>query len=432
MLFFDRFKTGLQDCIGVFSLKLSDSIPSAKSVLGDLLTSEKPIGKDQYTLAYRRDDVIHNGINTKSQLIITPEINFKCYDDKGERVPEDELFLKSYSETIDLQNILLETTKDALKYGIGWIENLYPDSINREHIVSQRSVAGEPLDFLRDFNNNIVYEDDNITPKSYVQYVSDMADVPTSRDPDSLYGVAPQQKAMVVFREEMIPIKLNRDMISVIEPQYDILRQKISTMRTNDVARRNRAVPRYHISVGDENYRPGPDERKKIKDEIKQTKPNDDIVTDGFVKINELGKNINDEGLEREEMYVLRQCTAMGIPYAYITSSGDKTNKSIVSDQKMLLFQSISTLRKLISKQYMNATIPLLNHKFKSTRQHMIFDELSLDSMESKSLRLQRYAKSELITPDNDLEKFIRENEGLPQMNPNTKVDEEKDDQDRG
>lgn len=427
MGFLDIFRSDLggnSDSPNVYGVKLGRKEElNAKTDIKTLLDSAARVKKSNLKMCYLRDDVCYNGVNVKSNLLVPENFRFICRDKEGKRVEEDEQFLEMWKNRIDLPTKLRETVVDAFIGGIGWMENLYPQSeasddvaIETLSLVDQRVPNMEYIDFLRDLEGNIIWDSNNLEPLAYVQYLSDFADIPKGRDPSQEFGVTPKDRCMILFKHEIFPITFNKSMVGIIEPQYNLIRQKISTMKMAEKTQRNRANPKYHVKVGNLDYRPGPNERGKIKKEISELGADDDIVTDWYVDIKELGMNVNDTALNREEKYVERQCTTMGVPMSYVTGTASGENKSIANDLKIILFKTLIPMREDLARQYLNNTLPYLmtKHKFKSVSQTIEWEPLAFDDLDSKSIRIQRYAKAGLLLPDDALEKHIREQENLP------------------
>ena len=421
------FKTKSNEPIVYTTTLESKDTVTSKSPIGKLIESPKRVKKSDLKLCYLRDDVCYNGINIKSELTITPKISFRCYDGENNRVASDEAFLEFWRDKINLRDVLVEVVKNANIGGVGWIENLRSIE-DKTTLVDQRSIDMTKIDYLRDVDKNIVFKKDGITPLSAVQVVDYTTEVPRNRDPSIVYKnmnmtfyVPAGGKYLLLFDEEIFPIVLNDDEIGIIEPQYDIIRQKISTMRMAERTQRKRANVRYLIRLGNQDYMPGPTEREKIRTEFSNLNADEDIVVDWFVDVEEMGKNINDTSIQREDTYVIRQCTCMGVPSTYVTGVSQGENESIVADLKSILFTSIESMQKKIGEQYLRNTIPLLNHDFTSVRQEIEWGHLTLESMESKSLRIQRYTKAGVIEPDDILEAHVRETEFLPKKDDATK-----------
>jgi hypothetical protein len=422
MGFFDIFKSDYLNTDYVYGIQLGEKDNTkATSPISKLVGEAKRVKKENLKLCYLRDDVCYNGVNLKAKLIVPTNYKFICLDSKGNRVTEDEDYLTTYGEKIHLQEVLTEAVSDALKGGLGWIEQLRDTNGT---LVSQRAVDMESMDYLRDMNDEIIYDDTGLEPLAYVQYVSELIDIPKDRDPSLVYGISTNRKCMLIWKDEIFPLSLNRDEIGIIEPQYDIIRQKISNMKMAEKMLRKRANPRYHIQVGNQDYRPGPNERAKIKKEFQTLGADEDIVSDWYVNVTELGTSVNTTSLEREDRYIQRQCTCMGIPPAYVTGTAlgeGQGYRALTNDLRVILFKTIEPMRSRVSDIYLQNTIPHLNHKFKSVKQYIEWENLALDDLESQSIRLQRYSKCGVIMPDDGVEKHIRELERLPPIDEETR-----------
>ena len=385
-----------------------------KRMTGHMPEPTKRVPKKNLQLMYLRDDICFNGVNKLTRLTMSNDFYWKCLDEDGVEVKEDVEYMKMWSSNTNLWLKLYEMSKNTFIFGVGWLEPLKIQDGDHEMTVGVDVIDSKTMDFLRNRENSIVY-DEYGKPKGYVQYVPYNYDVPKDREKNTMSG-----KAMFLYPDETAYFTFDNfggsvDGVGVIEPQYDVVRRKKSLEKANTQSALRRGNPRYHAKIGNEKYRPSPNERKRVKDELMSLAPQDDIVTEWWVDIGMLEADVVADVTGLLKYYVERQASCMGIPMAFLSEGGENTNRATLVDQKKILFRTIEAYRKRISVMFSEQIVPLImkNRSFSSTPV-LTWEPMSLDDKESRSIRLQRYAKSGILTPTIDLENEIRRMEELP------------------
>lgn len=388
----------------------------------------KRVGKKDLQLIYNRDDVAFNGINKLVKLIMSSEMYWDTEDES------DREYMELWSENTGFWEKTYETFKNAFIFGIGWQEIMTADKDGEDVAVGVDVVDSKTMDFMRDTQNRIIYNEYG-TPEGYVQKIPYGTEPAPGRE---YSGGPPGEKLQKFGVDEISYFTFNHlggsvDGIGLVEPQYDIVRRKKSIEKANTQSAIRRGNPRYHIKTGNEKYRAGPDERKRLDEELKKLKPQDDIITDWWVDINTLEADVPTEIERILRYYVARQASCMGIPMAYVSEEGEATNRSTLHDQKILLFKTIETYRKRYSLLFDKQVMPVIqrNRKFKTTPK-LRWENVALDDKESRSIRLQRYAKAGLLTYDKELEKAIRRMEDLPDLSGDGRDSEDGEDNQGG
>jgi len=381
----------------------------------------KRVPREQLETIYFRDDVVYNGINLYVRLMMSSPFTLVTDD------PDDQEYLDMWSYTTDLHGVVYETIKNQLMFGIGWMELIWGnakeiDMPAKKILARLDTIDCKFMDFFRDGYGNIKYNKYGF-PEGYAQIVPPGFVVPKNREITGMIYLVTQLgtgRAMQLWEDEIAyftfeTVGAGADGVGIIEPQYDLVRRKKSIEKGHAQSVMRRGNTRYQIKNGNEKYRPGPDEREAIKRELKELKPEDDIVTEWWTDIKVLEAQDAGEINDTLLYYINQQCGCMGLPVAYVTGRGEATNRSTLGDQKVLLFKSIDAQKQKFTRQFERQILPYLkkNREFKGPIK-VVWDALSIDDKSEKSLRLQRYVKSGVITPTLDVENLIRTIEGLP------------------
>ena len=389
----------------------------------------KRVPREHLEMIYFRDDITYNGINLLTRLMCSSIFKLVAVSDDEKARKEDQAYLDLWSYMTDLHGVTYETIKAIFMFGIGWQEQIWSDikdvdGKKRKILARLDSIDCKYMDFFRDGYGNIKYNQYGF-PEGYAQIVPPGHVVPEGRAITGMIYLVTQLgtgRAMKLFEDEIAyftfeTLGTGGDGVGVIEPQYDLVRRKKSIEKGHAQSVMRRGNTRYHIKNGNEKYRPGPDERESIKEELKKLKPEDDIVTEWFTDIKVLEAQDAGEVNETLLYYVSQQAACMGLPVPYLTGRGEDTNRSTLADQKVLLFKTIDSLKEKYIRQFERQVIPYLkkNREFKSEIK-VVWEPLSLDDKAERSLRLQRYIKAGAITPTLDVENAIRELEGLPKL----------------
>lgn len=382
-----------------------------------LTEDTKRVDKKNLQLMYLRDDICYNGVNKLTRLVMSTDMFWDCRDEDGNIVKEDVDYMNEWAENTNFWLKSFETIKNTLIFGIGWQEILYAKDGDKKINVGVDVVDPKTMDFGRDMTGNILYDSFG-KPQYYVQTVPQSYNVPRNREVEnSSYSYGKKQR---FERDELAYYTFDNfggsvDGIGVIEPQYDIVRRKKSLEKANIQSAMLRGNPRYHVKLGSEKYRPTPNERKRLQDQLAALKPQDDIVTEWWVDVKMLNGDVVSEVSDILKYYVERQASCMGIPLAYVSEGGEATNRATLGDQRILLFKTVETYRRRYSSTFTEQVLPsILENRVFSSIPKLVWEPLSLDDKESKSIRLQRYAKTGLITPSKEVEEVVRKDENLP------------------
>ena len=377
----------------------------------------KRVSRDHIQLMYFRDDIVYNGVNIWTRLLMSGKVKWKCAND------EDQAYMDMWSDNTNLYGIMYDAVKNTLIFGIGWVELKYaPGSSGKKILVGLDVISSKTMDFDRDSMGNIQYDKFGF-PTGYIQYLPMEVEPLPGREVSVVSGntAISGSKAQAIKINELAfftfeSIGGSADGVGIVEPQYDIVREKRSISKGIANAIMIKGSQRMDITLGNDKYRPSPTERQRIKTEIESLRAEDDIIHENWCDIKVLAASDVSSGMENLlRFYVERQASCMGLPVAFVTGSGGDTNRATLGDQKILLYKGADAWKKKFARQFEKQIVPHImdNHPFAEPPK-LIWEPMGMDDKESRSLRLQRYAKSGILTTDDGLESEVRKEESLP------------------
>jgi hypothetical protein len=107
----------------------------------------------------------------------------------------------------------------------------------------------------------------------------------------------------------------------------------------------------------------------------------------------------------------------MGVPRAFVLGAGEGLNKSTLDKQNLMFMRKIKMMQHTISQiTYEKIFKRYAEENGFNTIPRMVWEEVSLDDMDSKAQRISQYVQVAALTPDDGLESFIRNLEHVPKL----------------
>jgi len=379
---------------------------------------------------YSNDGLVHNWINRIVEYFLSAEPKLVCDDDESQDKTD------AWAKENGFREKLKITFQHKYIFGnavLRWVNNKVGRPVNIDFIDPKF------FDAVRDGQLKVTYGKDG-NPVAYVQYLD------TNVNYDHL-GIDKRrfyrQTTMYTYLNgfgvlfmpsEIIHMRLNRLGdgwwgIGQIEPAYlDIVNQKNANQGFAE-ALQSIGYPRIIGYVGDENHPPTMQKADDLYEMLLDLKEQDIVVVPHYDEVKLLeATNIN--GV-RDNLEYLKDnvVTGMGGPKSLVTGSGAETNRSTLSDQKMWLEMSLKMEQKDASDQIQTQLLDPLAKKLnlKSTPK-LIWQEVSVESLDSKTDRLTAFMKAGAIPADDEkVQEYIRDLENLPAYSPKKQEKQEKE-----
>jgi len=238
----------------------------------EVLRSEEKLKK--YKTIYAEDGIVFSAINTITYNVIMP--GFSLHSDNNDALKE----IRRFCERIDIQNFMLENTRNALIFGDGFAENIYNRAGDRLVDV----VTRDPITFeiFTDEHGNIIEYKQTVyhagVPKTVKIDPTRITHFKFFSLPDSPYG------------------------LSLIGANYDTINRKAEADEGIAAAIKRHGFPKFKIPVKSlvEGELPPEDVISKIANKFKDINALKEFVyPDALMDI----KSIDVRGVERVEEY---------------------------------------------------------------------------------------------------------------------------------
>lgn len=380
------------------------------------------VEKSKLEQMYISNPVIFNSINKIVQIMMAAGYSITG-DDKAVAVIED--FLDSIGETggeYDWKTLLETILKHCCVYGNAWIEKIYNKS--GTEIVDLDFIDPKKMDYARDANQKIVLDKYN-RPVGYVQTLPFDVEAENKIKPPE--GVSLPSNSIFIPPERIIHFQLYTigdgfDGIGLIEPIYKTALRKLNMEEALANSWWLTGFPLKKGKVGDINHEPTEEQLVNMAESIKNLDYKSSIVVPYYADVEILEAKRPEKLKEQLNYFIDQEITGLGLPKAFATGLGEETNRATLARQEYLLKLSLKDITGRVSKAITTKLFkPYSEMQKLKTYPVMKWGEIAIEELDSKAKRLIEYATAGIITPDKDLEEYIRKVEDLPQK-PRTQV----------
>ena len=337
--------------------------------------------------------------------------------------------MKEFLRNSEFSNLLKTTVQQLLIYGNSFWEKI---TNNGTKLLAVNWIDPKSMDVKRDSAGKIKYGFDG-KPESYVQYTK--WDVDTSIVPkERLVTQQPMfewqsGKGILLERKEIVHLGLNNvgDSwwgVGLIEPIYNIVRVKQNAEAGFAEAIQRVAYPRIWVKIGDEQHPPTMEQIDGVNNQLKDLDTKNQFVAPYYYNP-EILESKRVEKLADNLKYFSDQIIAgLGGPKPFITGLGTDTNKSTLSEQKILFERTLKAIQEQISQTIIKDVFSIIakQNKFHGVPE-LVWEEISTESLDSKADRLVKYVNAQLLILDKEIRNIIRQSERLPKENSVTETE---------
>ena len=413
----------LSDALNFSTFELAKKQPvyvsSSEDVLGAKATPLiTRVSRDELLAAYRTDPVCFNGINIKvnTAMRTKPKLN-------GINASWFSLFLDGIGTRggqMDWNRLRASIIRDCYLYGQAFVE-LIKDKAGTQ-ILDLDILDCTRMDYLKDGYTNVAL-DEYGNPIGYVLTMPTYTKVTAKIKPPSPYSIKGNQIYLPRDRVAHIKLFTHDDGLyptGLLEPIYKATKYKLALEKSITNALLYYAPPHMRAKVGDINHDASPDMIQNVLKSMKEG-IQDGLYAYPYYYDVELIEAKNLQHLTGElEYYINQQVAGLGVPRAFVTGGGQETNRSTLNRQEYMA--TISLQEELRMMTYDIETkifkpVAFINLKSEDYPE-MELGDLSMEDLDNKAHRLVGYAQAGLIIPDSTLEEAIRQEEGLPEGDP--------------
>ncbi len=378
------------------------------------------VPKENLEWAYIRESTVFNGINKTVQVIMSS--GYKFIGDKKSVAFFEDFFRQvgSRGGETEWDEMYASIFKHQLVYGDAWVEKI-PAIGDNEKIVDLELIDPKTMDLARDASKYYVL-DQNMNPMGYVQslppylYVRQKYNVPPNVTLLAGQLFIPTEK---VAHFKLYELGDRFSGVGLIEPAWDAIHRKIELEKANANSAKRMGFPTRRIEVGDAMHEPTEEQIQRALEQITNTDNMGVFAHPYWVKVY-IDESKSPEKLQRQLDYYIDQIVAaMGMPRSFITGGGEATNRSTLNRQEYLFKLSLREIIERTNRNLEKLVIEPVAYSNGVNPVRILWNEIVLEELDARAVRITKYAQAGIITPDDKLEESIRSIEDLPEMSTN-------------
>lgn len=299
------------------------------------------ITKDILEYKYLYDPVVSNAVDMKTDIIMSawhtlsgPPKSVKCITDFT-----DAIGFRGGETT--WRGFLKRTIKHQLIFGEGWGEMI----MSGNKIVDLDPLDPKKMDYAKD-EHNFIALDRNQNPVGYVERLPQMIEPIARKEPPK--GVILQDNEIFLDPERILHMPMNTfgDGFygkGIIEPINSVTDYKQNSWKSLNAFLIRLATPLLSAAVGDQMHNASEQTLDDIKKVLIEADVNSVLVFREWVKVNLLQSKFPKDLPGSLEVFLNEQVAGLGAPKALVTGSGEKTNRSVLDNQKDILLITLTS-----------------------------------------------------------------------------------------
>lgn len=373
----------------------------------------KRVPSTDLELVYIREGIVYQWVNRFAESVLANGYNVTTHSVREKALMEE--FLKK----ISFRKLLASTVKNQLIYGNAFWEVVKNGS---GKIVNIGMFDPKFMDAARDPVGKVLI-DENGNPQYYVQYVSPEY---TGKIPKDRYITQTPKfnyqsgEGVKINQDEIIHFQFNEIGetwwgIGLIEPIYNLVLVKQNAEQGYAETIQRTAFPRIWVQVGDETHLPTQAEIDHVWNMLGDLETKNQFVSPYYFKPTILEAKKTEKLALNLEYFIDQIVTGLGGPKPLVTGSGEETNRSTLTDQKLFFERALRETQEEISDIIEKSLFTPLAKQWRFRKVPQLeWNEISIESLDNKAARLDMYAKSGLLLIDKKIRSHIRSIEKLP------------------
>ena len=367
--------------------------------------------------AYVSDAIYFNSINKSTQMIMAAGYNL--IDDTNDYFKNFMENIGGIGEDITFNELFEAIFKFQMIYGNAYVELVF-DKKTQKKVVDLTLIDPKRVDFAMNGSNKIV-TDEHGKPVGYTLKVPWGYDIIGKSDPipkkyEGKVSLNSNQIFMLPHRICHFKLYTYGDRfygLGLIEPSYKsaLYKKNIEEAQANSIYQRGQyPVIAY---VGDEQHEPTPQDIQTVLDNLIKLKHDRYMAFQYWTKVEPLEVKQSDITQNTLEYLRRNQTASLGMPEAFATGAGEKTNRATLTNQQKFLeftlydivYKTLSTIRKYIFKR-----ICFYNHITKVP--NIKWGDIEAEELNDKASRINNYVKSGILNPE-EVKSFVLKSEEL-------------------
>jgi hypothetical protein len=344
--------------------------------------------------------------------------DFKFYGDETDVQFFNEFYdnIGNSGTGMDKYDLLAETLRHQFIVGNAYQENIYNKRGSK--IVDFDMINPITMDYLRK-QNGFIYLDEDQNIVGYVQTVPTSQDVNLKQKFEFPTDARVDVNQLFIPKERVTHFKLYKvgdgfEGLGLIEPIYNSSLRKLNSEKGFAEAASRLGSPIIMAQIGDSLHEPTPQQIQNSLTEVSKVNQKSAFSFPYTTKVSLLEPRKPEKLKEYLDYFLETEITGMGMPAAFSTGKGEETNRATLARQEYLLKLSLKEIIKRTVKTIEDKQIKVIAKQYGVNPVKVKWGEIALEEVDAKSTRLTQYAKEGLLSPDLELENYIRDLEGLP------------------
>jgi len=372
------------------------------------------VPRQELLQTYLNDPIVFNSINKYTQIIMSAGYHFEGSDESVKGAEDFYDTIGSFGGEIDDEALFTETFKHQLIIGSAWQENIYNKAGSM--LVDLDMVNPLTMDYARNNSGKVIF-DQYGNPSGYSQTlpsgqsVEQKFKVPYEVDVSGKIFLPPSR----ITHFKLYTLGDGLDGLGLVEPIYNAGNRKMNIEQGYANAARRLGYPIIMAGIGDSLHEPTAQQTTDVLNEINEVDNRSSFAFPYYVKLGLLESKKPEKLSEHLDYFENEQVTGLGIPKAFASGNGEATNRSTLARQEYILKLSLKDIIRRTTRTIQAKQLSVLAKQRKwPDVPRLVWGEVSLEEMDSKSKRIVEYAKAGLLTPSKSLEAYIRNIEDLP------------------
>jgi hypothetical protein len=375
------------------------------------------VPREELMQDYVTDPIVFNSVNKYVQIIMAAGHHFEGSEESVKGANKFFNNIGMYGGEIDDEILLADTFKHQFVVGGCWHENIYNKAGKK--LVDLDLINPITIDYVRDASGKAIL-DDYGNPKGYVQKLDGDIDIDQKYENEIPKDADVSEKLFLppwkVTHFKLYTIGDNLDGLGLVEPIHNSGNRKLNIEQGYANAARRLGYPIITAEIGDNLHEPTNQQKIDTLNEISNVDYKSSFAFPYYVKLGLLESKKPEKLSEHLDYFQNAQITGLGIPQAFASGSGEATNRSTLARQEYIMKLSLKDVIKRTIRVIYNKQLKVLAEQNGwPDVPRLVWGEVSLEELDSKAERIVSYAKAGLLKPTDNIEKYIKHIEGLPE-----------------
>ena len=408
MSVFDRLKNvvtggGTTENSSQESRTLAASTASGKTKSEVGKTNVKRIKKDRLELLYAKDSSIFQGVNLIANQTTAPGIIFE----EGSQEARD--FIREWSHDKRLLSVLNRATRHILVFGSAYVELVFNKT--KDGIVSLVAIDPKSMEVIKDMGTGKPEFTDNGELVGWVQETVYGQKIKFTEEEDG--DLHPR-----IVQFNLYQLTEGSRGLGIVEPLAKASNVKLQLEDAAGEAAFRLGMPLLHAQMGDEAHYPTDNDLHKMSETLKNINNENVVVTPYTVDIDLLQPKELRALSNVLDYFRMLVSGGLGVPSLILYGKGEDVNKATATTLIEQFYRNVLTYQERVAEQAQEIIRRVCKLEGYSEEEipYLRFKDPKVESLDTFVDNVSELVEKSVITPDRELENYVRERQGLPEL----------------